>query len=1083
MTFNFVQSQMVERLGWVLVHSFWQFTLVALIAAMASVIARRWTAGARYSVLLILMGFMVCAPVATGIWITVNSRDIDVIAAANFEEIGAEPVALPAESRVSSDVRPSADSIVGKTNPSTSTSGEVDSANEPAPQQAFLQRFAVTLPDLLRPWLGMMVVCWCLGVAGFGMRPLVGWFAVRRLQRSGVCAVGERAQLLLQRLVEKMGLALSVRLLESTLVQTPVVIGCLRPMILLPVSLVASMPVGQLESILVHELAHIRRNDYFVNLLQTLCETLFFYHPAIWWLSARIRIEREHCCDDAALAICGDKIEYGRALLSLEEMRGAASALALGARSGTLVSRVKRLLYGEPAPPTVADRGIWAICMTAAVLFFALLWSAGGKPSMASHHEPSAQDVAVYQKGGEPVKGLELRVISVSTTSDEQKPSMAAPIVSKFAEPKNITLVAELKNVSDKSIKLVGVRYGEGVSAPSIGKSNTSRFGPILFEYEFRTREGMPLEPPSVLAMGNPFLELSSARAEILAPGEKMICALTPVATRHDAAHWLPTGEYSLTVNYVGVNEATQADINKHWPKLGFTEIWNGKVSSNAIPISIADQPKLDLAWGPLTKGLQAAVELRDSDTYRPPGAPAAPRNEFPLGAAVASYVHVKNVSDKTITFWSEEFRQGDEISLTDSAGKVTHPPVPFFSGWPILQKWTLKPGEVAVLYSNIGSGLVASTKTRGRGGPTLAPEAISKSGRYKVQIELNFGGVQTKDAKGNPIPGPDDYTGKLVTGETPFTIRERTLFDDPPKFTAKIDLKSKTGGAVAGGFVEVREVGGEELFRGEVKGKTVELKSVDGMKPCYVTVRANGFEEQTFYDIALVDGAPAAVELTKSQPTTLKLVSVDGKPVSSAKVRYFVRSKAKANGGPYPMKGIEGDVWAISAPDGSVVLDTLQKFDPLDAKLGDNTYWFYIEPPAGLAGRFIGPIIAGDDLGEVSIGNPITVRGVIRGTPEELDNFSAEWDQPEKISGPAAEKAWDYAVSRNLETTREGDKLTFELSGLRPGRLRFVSNFKKDKNGAGHEYSKRIVGPNDVVLEIEIAESRSDVVISSTKP
>jgi hypothetical protein len=126
----------------------------------------------------------------------------------------------------------------------------------------------------------------------------------------------------------------------------PIVVGYVRPIILLPVSLVTDIPTCQLEAILAHELAHVRRHDFVVNLLQTLVETVFFYHPAVWWLSCQMRAEREHCCDDLVVDELGNRLEYGRALLAIEEHRGRGrlTTLALGATDGSLLSRVRRIV-------------------------------------------------------------------------------------------------------------------------------------------------------------------------------------------------------------------------------------------------------------------------------------------------------------------------------------------------------------------------------------------------------------------------------------------------------------------------------------------------------------------------------------------------------------------------------------------------------------------------------------------------------------------------------------------------------------------------------------------------------------------
>ena len=118
-------------------------------------------------------------------------------------------------------------------------------------------------------------------------------------------------------------------------------------MVLIPTSALTGLTVTQLEAVIAHELAHVRRHDYLVNGLQSLAETLLFYHPAVWWISARVRQEREHCCDDVAIAVCGDPVTYGRALASLEQLRQGEGLLAVAASDGSLTERIRRLL-GAP---------------------------------------------------------------------------------------------------------------------------------------------------------------------------------------------------------------------------------------------------------------------------------------------------------------------------------------------------------------------------------------------------------------------------------------------------------------------------------------------------------------------------------------------------------------------------------------------------------------------------------------------------------------------------------------------------------------------------------------------------------------
>src|SRR5205085_9799335 len=116
----------------------------------------------------------------------------------------------------------------------------------------------------------------------------------------------------------------------------------------------AGLPSEQVEALLLHELAHIRRHDYVVNILQSTAEAVLFYHPAVWWVSGHIRTERELCCDDAAVSITGDVLTYARALAELESFRPAHANAVMDANGGSLANRIGRLL-GQSRPST---RGI-----------------------------------------------------------------------------------------------------------------------------------------------------------------------------------------------------------------------------------------------------------------------------------------------------------------------------------------------------------------------------------------------------------------------------------------------------------------------------------------------------------------------------------------------------------------------------------------------------------------------------------------------------------------------------------------------------------------------------------------------------
>ncbi|MCC7043823.1 MAG: TonB family protein [Acidobacteria bacterium] len=196
----------------------------------------------------------------------------------------------------------------------------------------------------LTPWLPAAVGIWAVGVLLLTTRLLLAWARTERVRRIDVHPVGAGLQAAVSRLARDLGIDRAIALFESPWIDTPTVIGWLRPTILLPIGALAGLSVQQIEAVLSHELAHIKRHDYLVNVLQNLVETMFFYHPAVWWLSRQIRLEREHCCDDVAVEVCGNPVMYARALAALEESRYRQATLALAATDGSLVGRVRRLI-------------------------------------------------------------------------------------------------------------------------------------------------------------------------------------------------------------------------------------------------------------------------------------------------------------------------------------------------------------------------------------------------------------------------------------------------------------------------------------------------------------------------------------------------------------------------------------------------------------------------------------------------------------------------------------------------------------------------------------------------------------------
>ena len=246
------------------------------------------------------------------------------------------------------------------------------------------------------PWLAPF---WIAGVCIFYLGHVAGWISVCRLRRRGVCCAPDDWQKQLARLSSQLRLSRPIRLLESCLVDAPMVLGHFRPIILMPIGLLAGLPAGQVESILLHELAHIRRYDYLLNVLQRLVEGLLFYHPAVWWISQVIRAERENCCDDMVVAISGDAHEYALALAALEQNRWPGREPAVAATGGNLVKRIHRLLY--PKGPNGAWTPLFAAVILLAVAVVTLAaWQAAPpqKSSTAGSQQADRSETSPYVK-------------------------------------------------------------------------------------------------------------------------------------------------------------------------------------------------------------------------------------------------------------------------------------------------------------------------------------------------------------------------------------------------------------------------------------------------------------------------------------------------------------------------------------------------------------------------------------------------------------------------------------------------------------------------------------------------------------
>jgi prepilin-type processing-associated H-X9-DG protein len=346
---NFISYEVVQKIGWVLLHFIWQAMAVALVLAFALRIMRRFSANLRYIVACLTLLIIVVLPFIT----------------MQFIEVSTPPAAV--------EMTPDTIKPVIKQNEVSFETTAAEPAKtvyvQPEPEVSEHRiNWKEQVLTFLEPKLPHIVTIWLFGVFALSIWHLGGYTQLQKLRRKMVKQVDSSLNNKLKILAQKLGVKQVVQLLESALVQIPTVVGWLKPVILLPASALSGLSPEQFEAILAHELAHIKRYDYLINILQTIVEILGFYHPAVWWISHKIRIERENCCDDLAVAICGDRISYAKALTSMEEIRSR-DQLVIAATGGNLFSRIRRLLTKDSSEKNALS---WIPALTVIILLIAL---------------------------------------------------------------------------------------------------------------------------------------------------------------------------------------------------------------------------------------------------------------------------------------------------------------------------------------------------------------------------------------------------------------------------------------------------------------------------------------------------------------------------------------------------------------------------------------------------------------------------------------------------------------------------------------------------------------------------------------
>ena len=366
----------INVIGWTLIHFIWQAAIIALLVFALLNLLRIRSANLRYIVSCAGLAMMFVCPIVTMSYL-ISSANSNALA----RSMSDHPIR---EVDTTRDTSIEGDDILGQPT-DQSAINDLSAMSLNLSPNVSMSNSSTIVERILSKILPVLVGIWLLGVALHLVRLIVGLWRVRQWISNSKPVADSRLNLTFTSLSQRLNLPRTVRLLLTEKTKVPATAGLFRPAVLVPASLLTGLSTREMELVLAHELAHIKRHDFLVNLLQKTAESLLFYHPAVWWISSQISTERENCCDDLAVKVCGDPVALAKALTALESVRCANSKIvAAAATGGALKQRIRRLLSGHPEPvQSLIPAGLVSLFLAGILLTIVLL----SLPSIAAANQ------------------------------------------------------------------------------------------------------------------------------------------------------------------------------------------------------------------------------------------------------------------------------------------------------------------------------------------------------------------------------------------------------------------------------------------------------------------------------------------------------------------------------------------------------------------------------------------------------------------------------------------------------------------------------------------------------------------------
>jgi beta-lactamase regulating signal transducer with metallopeptidase domain len=426
-------TDFLNTLAWSLLHFVWQGAAIAALAAALLFVFRK--PDARY-----LIGIGALALMFASFAVTFALVDSIDAGATGFSAARAPAAALAS---------PHPDAIAS-------------SAGMLGGSQA-----AMTSGDFL--WVARL---WLAGVCLLAMRIAFGLFVLDQVRRRGLRALPPALVARFRALQARLGIQRDIRYCESPRVGVPAVIGFFRPIVLLPMRALTGLTPEQLEAVIAHELGHIKRFDVAVNFLQVVAETLFFFHPAVWWLNRRIRADREDCCDDVAVRACGESVGYARALATMAGWRDVPT-LAMASTGGPVAARVARLLGMRPR----GDARTASMFTASLVLATALI---AGAVSIGVVRPVFAETAEVEREADEALEAREAEALEAAEAAEAVEAIDAIDPSEEFETAEAAAVAAALAEaMGDANIDVQFVNGAEMADAPTAAREPFAPLAPL----------------------------------------------------------------------------------------------------------------------------------------------------------------------------------------------------------------------------------------------------------------------------------------------------------------------------------------------------------------------------------------------------------------------------------------------------------------------------------------------------------------------------------------------------------------------------------------------------------------------------